>query len=116
SPRGSLIVTLACGGRAENMVEAERLGRVRGAFSGAQAERQRLFRAADGGTLFLDEVGEIPHGLQVKLLRVLEDQQVRPLGSEREIQVDVRVIAATHRDLEGLVAQRKLRQDLLARL
>jgi len=116
SGRTGSLVSVNCGGLPETMFEDELFGHVRGAFSGAQAERQGLFRAADGGTLLLDEVGEMPHGLQIKLLRVLEDQQVRPLGGEREIQVDVRVIAATHRDLEGLVAQGRFREDLLARL
>jgi len=116
SRRTGPLVSVNCGGLPETMFEDELFGHVRGAFSGAHAERQGLFRAADGGTLLLDEVGEMPHGLQVKLLRVLEDRQVRPLGSEREFQVDVRVIAATHRDLESLVAQGRFRQDLLARL
>ena len=116
SRRTGPLVSVNCAALPESLFEDELFGHVRGAFSGAQGERQGLIRAADGGTLFLDEVGEMPLGLQVKLLRVLEDHQVRPLGSEREIPVDLRVIAATNRSLEGLVAQGKFRQDLLARL
>jgi transcriptional regulator with GAF, ATPase, and Fis domain len=116
SLRTGPLVSVNCGGLPETMFEDELFGHVRGAFSGAHAERQGLFRAADGGTLLLDEVAEMPPALQVKLLRVLEDHQVRPLGSEKELQVDVRVIAATHRDLDDLVAQGRFRQDLLARL
>jgi transcriptional regulator with GAF, ATPase, and Fis domain len=109
-------VSVNCGALPESLFEDELFGHVRGAFSGAQGERPGLIRAADGGTLFLDEVGEMPGGLQVKLLRVLEDHSVRPLGAEREIPVDVRVVAATNRGLEGLVAQGAFREDLLARL
>jgi len=110
------LVCVNCAALPDTLFEDELFGHVRGAFSGAQAEREGLVRAAHGGTLLLDEVAEIPLGLQVKLLRVLEDHQVRPIGSEREIAVDVRVLAATNRSLEELVAEGKFRQDLLARL
>ena len=116
SRRTGPLVTVNCGALPEHLLEDELFGHVRGAFSGAHADRQGLFRAADTGTLLLDEVGDMPHGLQVKLLRVLEDHNVRPLGSEKELPVEVRVIAATHRDLQSLVAEGKFRQDLLGRL
>jgi transcriptional regulator with PAS, ATPase and Fis domain len=116
SRRAGQLVSVNCAAMPETLFEDELFGHVRGAFSGAQTDRPGLIRAAEGGTLFLDEVGEMPPGLQVKLLRVLEDHQVRPLGSEKEIPVDVRVIAATNRSLQELVAQGKFRQDLLARL
>ncbi|HWE25005.1 MAG TPA: sigma 54-interacting transcriptional regulator [Myxococcales bacterium] len=116
SGRRGPLVSVNCAALPENLFEDELFGHVRGAFSGAQSDRQGLVRAADGGTLFLDEVGEIPVGLQAKLLRVLEDHQVRPLGAEREVPVDVRVVAATNRNLEELVEQGKFRPDLLARL
>src|SRR5262249_44196576 len=116
SRRAGSLVSVNCAALPESLFEDELFGHVRGAFSGAQGERQGLIRAADAGTLFLDGVGEMPLGLQVKLLRGLEGHQVRPLGSEREIPVDVRVIAATNQSLEGLVAQGRFRQDLLARL
>jgi transcriptional regulator with GAF, ATPase, and Fis domain len=109
-------VSVNCGALPETLFEDELFGHVRGAFSGAQGERPGLIRAADKGTLFLDEIGEMPASLQVKLLRVLEDHSVRPLGAEKEVPVDVRVVAATHRSLEGLVAQGAFREDLLARL
>ena len=116
SGRAGPLVSVNCGALPESLFEDELFGHVRGAFSGAQGERPGLVRAADKGTLFLDEIGEMPAGLQVKLLRVLEDHSVRPLGAEKEIPVDVRVVAATHRSLEDLVAQGAFREDLLARL
>ncbi|HEY6912821.1 MAG TPA: sigma 54-interacting transcriptional regulator [Myxococcales bacterium] len=116
SGRTGPLVSVNCGALPESLFEDELFGHVRGAFSGAQGERPGLIRAADGGTLFLDEIGEMPAGLQVKLLRVLEDHCVRPLGGEKEFPVDVRVIAATHRALEALIAQRAFREDLHARL
>lgn len=114
-PRGPF-VGLNCGAVPEHLLENELFGHVRGAFSGAQGERAGLLRAADGGTLFLDEIGDMPPTLQVKLLRVLEEHKVRPLGTEREEAVDVRIVAATHRDVTQLVADGKFRQDLLARI
>jgi transcriptional regulator with PAS, ATPase and Fis domain len=116
SGRTGALVNVNCGALAENLLEDELFGHVRGAFSGAQADRQGLVRAAHEGTLFLDEIGDMPLGLQVKFLRVLEDHKVRPIGTEREFSVDVRVVAATNRNLEDLVAQGKFRGDLLARL
>jgi len=116
SRRTGPLVSVNCAAFPETLFEDELFGHVRGAFSGAQADREGLIRSADGGTLFLDEVGEMPLGLQVKLLRVLEDHRVRPLGSEREVPVDLRVVAATNRNLEELAAQGKFRPDLLARL
>jgi sigma-54 dependent transcriptional regulator, acetoin dehydrogenase operon transcriptional activator AcoR len=116
SRRPGPLVSVNCAALPEALFEDELFGHVRGAFSGAQGERQGLIRAADGGTLFLDEVGEMPLGLQAKMLRVVEDHQVRPLGSERELPVDVRLVAATNRNLSDLVAQGRFRQDLLARL
>ncbi len=116
SRRPGPLVSVNCAAFTETLFEDELFGHVRGAFSGAQTDRAGLVRSAEGGTLFLDEVGEMPLGLQVKLLRVLEDHRVRPLGSEREVPVDVRVVAATNRKLEDLAAEGKFRQDLLARL
>ncbi len=116
SGRTGPLVGVNCGALAENLLDDELFGHVKGAFSGAQSDRQGLIRAAHQGTLLLDEVGEMPPALQVKLLRVLEDHRVRPIGTEAETTVDVRVIAATHRDLRKLVAEGTFRQDLLARL
>ena len=116
SGRPGPLVSVNCGALPENLLDDELFGHVKGAFSGAQADRQGLIRAAHHGTLLLDEVGEMPPPLQVKLLRVLEDHRVRPIGTEAETTVDVRVIAATHRDLRKLVVEGTFRQDLLARL
>ncbi|MEJ7735222.1 MAG: sigma 54-interacting transcriptional regulator, partial [Polyangiaceae bacterium] len=105
-----------CGAIPEGLLESTLFGHARGAFTGAVAPRSGLFEAADKGTLFLDEIGEMSLGMQAKLLRVLEDGMVRPLGSERSRKVDVRVVAATHRDLEKMVAARTFREDLFYRL
>jgi transcriptional regulator with AAA-type ATPase domain len=116
SGRPGALVTVNCGAMAEGLLEDELFGHVRGAFSGAQQDRDGLIRAADAGTLFLDEIGDMSMPMQARFLRVIEDHRVRPLGSEREHPVDLRVIAATHRDLDALVAQGSFRHDLHARL
>ncbi|EKE72352.1 sigma-54-dependent transcriptional regulator [Gallaecimonas xiamenensis] len=105
-----------CAGIPSELLESEFFGHAAGAYTGASKARQGLLREADGGTLLLDEIGEMPPALQAKLLRVLQEGQLRPVGSDREVQVDVRILAATHRDLEQQVAQGAFRQDLFYRL
>ncbi|NMG35681.1 nitric oxide reductase transcriptional regulator NorR [Azoarcus sp. TTM-91] len=117
SPRaGRLLVSVNCAALPESLVESELFGHVRGAFSGAVGDRRGKFALADGGTLFLDEVGELPLAAQAKLLRVLQGGHLQRLGAEREQQVDVRVIAATNRDLAEEVRQGRFRADLYHRL
>ncbi len=109
-------IAINCGALPENLLESELFGHVKGAFTGASSDRKGLFREAENGTLFLDEIGDLSPMLQVKLLRVLQDQKIRPIGSDKTYQVDVRVIAATHRDLDKMVEQDDYRKDLYYRL
>lgn len=109
-------VPVNCGAVPPDIIESELFGHVKGAFSGAASSREGLFFYAQGGTLFLDEVGELPLPMQVKLLRALEEKKIRPVGADREIPVDVRVIAATNRNVEEEVAQGRFREDLYYRL
>ena len=109
-------VVVNCGAIPEALIESEFFGHEKGAFTGANEAKPGLFRAADGGSLFLDEVGELPLLLQVRLLRVLQEKKVRPVGGNFERDVDVRIIAATNRDLEEEVAAGRFRQDLFYRL
>src|SRR5262252_1916527 len=117
SPRSAeLFVPVHCGAIPEELLESELFGHVRGAFTGAINSRLGRFQLANGGTLFLDEIGEMSPKLQVKLLRVLQERKFEPVGSDRAVQVDVRVVAATNRDLHIAVREGKFREDLFYRL
>ncbi|MGV3483263.1 MAG: sigma-54-dependent transcriptional regulator [Planctomycetaceae bacterium] len=117
SPRADkAYVAINCGALPEQLIESELFGHCRGAFTGADAARQGLFEVADGGTVFLDEIGELPLSMQAKLLRVLETGDIRRVGDNHTVHVDVRVVCATHRDLEAMVERGEFREDLMFRI
>lgn len=117
SPRGvKPFIAINCGALPEQLLESELFGHARGAFTGAVSQREGLFQAAQGGTLFLDEIGDMPLSLQVKLLRVLQERKVRPLGSNSDLDIDVRIISATHRHLPKAMERGEFREDLFYRL
>lgn len=114
--RHQAFIAINCGALPEQLLESELFGHARGAFTGAVSHREGLFQAAQGGTLFLDEIGDMPVPLQVKLLRVLQERKIRPLGSNNDIEIDTRIISATHRDLPKAMARGEFREDLFYRL
>ena len=109
-------VAINCAAVPETLLESELFGHAKGAFTDARAERKGLFLEATGGTLFLDEIGEMPVSMQAKLLRSLEESRVKPVGSDREVSFDVRLLSATNRDLEAAVEERRFREDLFFRI
>ena len=117
SPRASApFVAVNCGALPENLIESELFGHRKGAFTGADDNRVGLFEVADGGTLFLDEIGELPLAMQAKLLRVLESGEIRRVGENESFKIDVRVVCATHRQLEQMVKEQMFREDLMYRI
>lgn len=116
SRKDSPYITINCSALSESLIESELFGHVRGAFTGATEDRKGAFEAARGGTLFLDEIGDLPLSLQPKLLRALENNEIRPVGSDRSIKTNVRIIAATHKNLKQKVLKNEFREDLYHRL
>ena len=109
-------VAVNCGAIPAELMESELFGHVKGSFTGANTDKEGLFLTADGGTLFLDEVADLPLAMQVKLLRAIQEKRIRPVGATREIEIDVRLISATHKDMNALVAEGQFRQDLFFRI
>jgi two-component system response regulator PilR (NtrC family) len=109
-------VSINCGAFPETLLESELFGYFKGAFTGADSNKKGIIEAANGGTLFLDEIGETSLAMQVKLLRVLQERRVRPLGGTQDVAVDIRLIASTNRDLQGMVAQGQFREDFYYRV
>ncbi len=116
SRSGNAFVAVNCGALPENLIESELFGHKKGAFTGADAQREGLFEVASGGTIFLDEIGELPLAMQAKLLRVLESGDIRRVGDNQTFHVDVRVVCATHRDVETMVESGAFREDLMFRI
>ena len=114
--RGNLMIPVNCGAIPGELLESELFGHVKGAFTGAVSTRAGRFQLADGGTIFLDEIGDMPPALQVKILRVLQEQEFDPVGSNKPVKVNVRVIAATNQNLEKAVQEKRFREDLYYRL
>jgi DNA-binding NtrC family response regulator len=114
--RDKPFVAINCGALPENLIESELFGHRKGAFTGADSQREGLFEIANGGTIFLDEIGELPLAMQAKLLRVLENGDIRRVGDNESLKVDVRVVCATHRDLEQMVQEGAFREDLMFRI
>jgi len=116
-PRSTqLFVPVNCGAISHDLMESELFGHRKGSFTGATADKEGLFHAADGGTLFLDEVAELPLNMQVKLLRAIQEKKIRPVGEQRELAVNVRILSATHKNLAGLVKNGSFREDLYYRI
>lgn len=109
-------VSVNCSALTETLIESELFGHIKGSFTGAICDRKGAFEAARGGTLFLDEIGDLPYGLQAKLLRALENNEIRPVGSDKSIETDVRIIAATHQNLTSKIMEKEFRADLYFRL
>jgi transcriptional regulator with PAS, ATPase and Fis domain len=109
-------VSVNCSALTETLIESELFGHIKGSFTGAIADRKGAFESARGGTLFLDEIGDLPYSMQAKLLRALENKEIRPVGSDRTIQTDVRIVAATHQNLKNLIKEKNFRNDLYYRL
>lgn len=116
SRAGMPFVAINCGALPETLIESELFGHCKGSFTGADEHRTGLFEVGSGGTIFLDEIGELPKAMQAKLLRVLESREIRRVGENKTINVDVRVVCATHRDLQEMVAQQEFREDLMYRI
>jgi two-component system response regulator PilR (NtrC family) len=109
-------IPVNCGAIPAELMESEFFGHIKGSFSGAGNDKEGLFQAANGGTLFLDEIAELPLNMQVKLLRAIQEKAVRPVGAEHEVAVDVRILSASHKNLEQLVREGQFRQDLFYRI
>src|SRR5207248_856520 len=117
SPRaGEAFVSINCGAFPETLLESELFGYMKGAFTGASQNKRGLFEVASGGTIFLDEISEMSVSMQVKLLRVLQERSIRPVGGTQETPIDVRVIAATNKDLRDMIAAGTFREDLFYRV